>query len=102
MLRFAARAAMHEIGNPLSGRNVPSRTRCGIDPMAALRAAQASAAVHAYYDGLINAITQDKSLTPEQRKAAIAALRAKAKAEAKAASQRVMEAAKAQRQVQCG
>ncbi len=89
-----ARAAIGEMTNPPLGRNVPAEIDDGMDPMAGARAAAAAQAVMASYEGQIAALHDDRSLTPEQRREAIANLRMRAKREAAEASRRVMEAAK--------
>ncbi len=66
-----------------------------IDPTAAGRAQAASNAVFSRYQGLIDAIATDPSLTPEQRASAIRSLQQQQAAEAGAAYQRIMEEAKA-------
>lgn len=77
------------------GNGCPAPSGFGdIDPMEAARAGSAAQAIHAYYAGLISALYADRSLTPEQRKSAIATLRAKAKAEAAGVSRQIMEQAK--------
>jgi hypothetical protein len=89
-----ARAAIGEITNPPLGRNAPAEVEDGMDPMAGARAAAAAQAVMAGYDGQIAALYDNRSMTPEQRRAAIANLRAKARREAAEASRNVMEAEK--------
>lgn len=83
-----------ESGGSGSGSATPSGGFGDIDPMEAARAGSAAQAIHAYYAGLITALYADRSLTPEQRKSAIATLRAKAKAEAAGVSKQIMEQAK--------
>ena len=93
MMTERNRASGDEGGGSGSGSATPSGFG-DIDPMEAARAGSAAQAIHAYYAGLITALYADRSLTPEQRKSAIATLRAKAKAEAAGVSKRIMEQAK--------
>jgi hypothetical protein len=65
-----------------------------IDPTAAGRAAAASAAVASRYAGLIEEVSRNLGLTPEQRASAIASLRQRQSAEAAGASKAVMDEAK--------
>ena len=89
---FAHAATDHSV--KFRTRRTGSASGSGVDPSAVGRAAAASAEVHGRYAGLINAVMQDRSLTPAQRAGVIASLRAKAKAEAKEVSRRIMQAAK--------
>lgn len=75
-------------------RGVISREAIGMNPAVSEQAAAASAHIYARYEGLINAVREDRSLSPEQRAGIIASLRARAKADAAAVSQRIMEEAK--------
>lgn len=74
-----------------------SVTRSGfgdIDPTAAGRAAAASAAVFARYEGLIAEVSRNLGLSQHERAAAIVSLRQRQSAEAAAASKAVMDEAK--------
>jgi hypothetical protein len=86
------RAAMKAITKP---RRKGSGGFGSIDPTAAGRAAAASAAVSARYEGLIEEISRNPGLTPEQRAAAIRGLRQQQSAEAGAAHKRIMDEARA-------
>jgi hypothetical protein len=84
------RAAINAVTTPKTPRK--PRTGFGdIDPTAAGRAAAASAAVFSRYQGLIDAIAKDPSLTPDQRAAAIHSLRQQQTAEAAAAHGSIMD-----------
>ena len=75
----------------------PRRLRDGfgdIDQTEAGRASGAAAAVFSRYQGPIDAISKDTSLTPTQRGSAISGLRQRQAAEAAAASRAIMDAAK--------
>ena len=65
-----------------------------IDPTATAGAAAASAAVAARYAGLIDEVSRNLGLSPQQRAAAIAGLRHSQAAEAAAVSRRIMSEAK--------
>lgn len=106
-----ARAAMDAVSRPrfplvvrqfraMTKATTKPRRRGGggfgaIDPTAAGRAAAASAAVSARYEGLIEEVSRNPGLTPEQRAAAIRGLRQQQAAEAAAASKRIMDEAQA-------
>jgi hypothetical protein len=82
------RAAMNAVTTPKTSRK--PRTGFGdIDPTAAGRAQAAYNAVFSRFQGLIDAIANDLSLTPEQRASAIRGLRQAA--EAGAAQKRIMD-----------
>lgn len=65
-----------------------------VDPSAAGRAAAASAAISARYAGLIEEVSKNPGLTPEQRAAAISGLRQRQAAESAAASKSIMDDAR--------
>ena len=102
---FLTHAAAGDITRRRSPRR-PSDGSGGIDPAEAGRASSAADAVFSRYQGLIDAISKDPSLTPTQRAAAISGLRQRQTAEAAAVSQRIMDAAKSaarmRRQMQQG
>lgn len=64
-----------------------------IDPSAAAEAAAAAAAVHARYDGLIDAVRTNRGMGHEQKAAAISGLRHQQRNEAEGASAAIMNAA---------
>jgi hypothetical protein len=89
------RAAMQGVCASSASPDAPSRPHDDgfgdIDPMTAGRAAGAAAAVSARYAGLIEEVSKNPSMTPEQRAAAISGLRARQSAESAAASRAIME-----------
>lgn len=94
---FAARAARPATDVPTAPA-APSRPPSGfgdIDPTEAGRAQAAANAVFSRFQGLIDALANDPSLTPEQRAAAIRGLRQQQTAEAKGAQKRIMDDARA-------
>lgn len=89
-----AREVMRDITKPAGGGSAAPSGFGDIDPMEAGRASSAAAAIHARYEGLINAIMGDRGMTEAQRASAILSLRIRQAAEAAAASQRIIENAK--------
>jgi hypothetical protein len=85
-----ARAAMDAVTQPNTPRR-PSGGFGAIDPSAAGRAQAAFNAVFSRFQGLIDAIANDPSLTPDQRASAIRGLRQQQAAEAGAAQKRIMD-----------
>jgi hypothetical protein len=106
LYRDASRAALlRAAANNLTSRNhEPAGAGGGggftvsgfgdIDPAAAGRAAEASAAIFARYEGLIGEVSRNPALSPQQRAAAIVALRHRQSAEAAGVSKQIMAAAK--------
>lgn len=72
-------------------RQFKEAARSALHPETYGRAADAVAAVRAEYAGKIDAIYKDRSLTPEQRAAAILELRRQRKATTRAIRRRIIE-----------
>ena len=92
-LMLATRAAGAESAAPIAAHRPPDGFG-DIDPAAAGRAAASAAAVLARYAGLIDEVSRNPGLTPQQRAAAISGLRQKQAAEAAGVSKAIMDAAK--------
>ena len=87
------RATVQDITKP-KARGKVDKGFGSIDPTASGRAAAASRAVFARYEGLIDEVSRNMGLTPEQRASAILSLRQRQSAEAAAVSKQIMDAAK--------
>jgi hypothetical protein len=107
MFRHAARVMLAQVGDfdrpqhsfvarvvraAMNAATLPAaRAALGIDPTAGARAQGAFEAVWSRLQGAIDAAMSDRSLSPDQRAAAIRALRERQTIEANAARKRIMD-----------
>jgi hypothetical protein len=97
-LDFGMRPLRGEAGDKPVGADFRAAARpmpSSADPSAFGRAEAAARSIATLYAGQIEAVQKDTSLTPEQKAAAVRALRDRQKADTRAARQRIMDEAKA-------